>query len=232
MLDSAFFTVCLIVQKLGVFILEEVFSHFGEGPVGEDILIRSCQACRFLAELGEDGVQVVGRAVGHDLGVPDHLGPDLIGDGCGRLAIEPLDIVLDFFGDQLVALTHEDIHGGLGSDHLGHGGHQGWVAQVRTDVGDFLKNRLIEVGPPLLGKLGEEVGEHAARDLVDQGLGLHLEHLDVEDALVDVLVPDGGEVFGQLLENLQVQAGLIAHLAQADVHGLGSRVGCPAAQGG
>ena len=73
-----------------------------------------------------------------------------------------------------------------------------------------------------IGQVGDHVGQHAAGDLVDQGLGIGAHGLGVDAAVVDVLLLHGLEVIVDLVDDLLIQAGLNAQLAEGVVNGLGS----------
>ncbi|CAN4041366.1 DUF1835 domain-containing protein, partial [Dysosmobacter welbionis] len=112
---------------------------------------------------------------------------------------------LGFLGEGLVSLPKDHVHHRLGAHDLAGGRHQGRTAEVLSDPGDLRQHVVVLVLLPGLLELGDEVREHAAGHLVEQGIGVHVQHLGVQGAFV--LEPLGhlAEVHGGLAHLVQVQ---------------------------
>ena len=70
-------------------------------------------------------------------------------------------------------------------------------------------------------ELGNQIGQHAAGDLVEQGVGVHIEDLGVEVAPLFQLFSHAAEVFGGSGHPVQVQSGIPDGAPEGDHQGLG-----------
>ena len=159
------------------------------------------------------------------------LGPDLLVDLAGQGAVLALQHSPGLLGEGLVPLAHDDVHDGLGAHDLGGGGHQRGIAEVLPDTGDLSQHIVVLVLLAGLLELADQVGQHAAGHLVEQGVGVHVQDLGVQGALV--LQPLGhlAEVGGGVAHLVQVQTGIPGGTLQGGHQGLGGGLGGAVGQG-
>lgn len=67
----------------------------------------------------------------------------------------------------------------------------------------------------MLLELGNEVGDHAARNLIDQRAGLGSENIGIEKAGIDALLLDRSKIIGDFFELLVIHIEAVAELARA-----------------
>ena len=77
-------------------------------------------------------------------------------------------IILDFSGDRFVTRASQHIQHGLGADNLRSRCHQRREAQVLAYARDFSQHFIHAVQRTLFLELVGQVGNHAARHLIDQ----------------------------------------------------------------
>ena len=121
---------------------------------------------------GQHRLEQVGRAARDRLLVAEDLLADGRLDRGGGAAVEALDVVLHLLRDQLVALAGDHVEHRLHADDLAGRRDQRRVAEVGADLRQFLVDLVELVERALLLELGAQVGDHAARDVVEQDLGV------------------------------------------------------------
>ena len=154
-----------------------------------------------------------------------------IDGGRGTAVLTPA-VGLDFFAHHLVALAGQYILHSLGSHHLAGGGDQGRIAQFGTDLGGLGQGLVQLIDGVHHFELGDQIGQHAAGDLVIQALGIGGHGDGVESPVGQEVGPDALEEVGHLDEDLVVQVHLVAKLAQGVSQSLGGRLGGAAGEGG
>ena len=180
------------------------------------------------AELVHLGLQQVGGAAGDDLVAADGLLAHFLVDLAGQLAVLAAEQALGLLGNHLVALAGQHVQHSLRAHNLAGGGNQGRIAKVLPHVGDFLQHSVILVLGVGLLQLGNQVGQHAAGHLVQQGVHVHLQHLGVDVQLLG----HAAEVGSGLHQLGHIQAGVTAGALQGGHHGLGGGLGGAVCQGG
>lgn len=145
---------------------------------------------------------------------PEHLRRKLFVYLAGRAAVFAVDIALDLLADGLVPLAEQHVHGRLYADHLRERRDKRRIAEVGTHARRFFEHPVELVDGVLRLELSDEVGEHAAGNLINEGVGLGREHVGVEQAVVGELILDGQEVVVDLFQLLGVHAAVVAHLRE------------------
>ena len=203
-------------------LFDELGGHLGEQGQTQHVLVGLCKAPELLAVLLQLRLQQVGRAAGdHVLRGDARLGPDLRVHLAGELAVLALEHGLGLLGEHLVPLPHDDVHHRLGAHDLAGGRHQGRIAEVLADPGNFRQHVVVFVLLPCLLQLGNEVTEHAAGDLIQQGVGVHSQDLGVQNARVLETLGHLAEMDGGIGQLAQVQAGVADGSLQRCHQGLG-----------
>jgi len=169
------------------------------------------------------------RAAIDRLLIPDDLIPGSGVDLCRRPAIVAPEVILYLFRNDLVASSENDIEGRLSSDDLARGGYQRRVAHLLAYPGDFRENIHVFLFGALLAQLGDEVGEHAARDLEFENI-----HIDTSHAALEtyILFPDISEIARNLRQACQVQTGVALGPVEGAYQRFGRCLGCDQRQGG
>ena len=185
----------------------------GEHRIHEHVFLGARQVADFVFQFGErGGDQGAGRHVGIEHGgVANDLGHDLRIDGTGGLAVVSAQVILHFLGNHAPALAGQDVEYRLSADDLAHGGYQRRIAHFCADLGDFL-HHLVQAVDGILGfQLGNQVAHHAAGNLM--AVHLHMEQ-GGHAALVVVATANFFPVFGDLEQQVQVEAGVITAFLQ------------------
>ena len=94
-------------------------------------------------------------------------------DGSGSLAVIAVDQALELLGNHLVALAQDNVEDSLRANDLAGGGDQRRIAGILTHAGDLSQHIIQLVFLASIFQLLEHVGEHAARHLIQQGVGIH-----------------------------------------------------------
>ena len=147
--------------------------------------------------------QVGGTAGDHVLGGNARLGADFLVDLAGQLTVFALQHGAALLGEGFVPLSHDDVHDGLGAYDLAGGRYQRGIAEVLADAGDLRQHVVVFVLLARLLQLGDQIAEHAAGHLIEERVGVHTQHLGIQDT--GVL-----QTLGHLAE---VDSG-VGHLAQ------------------
>ena len=143
-----------------------------------------------------------------------------------------MDQALELLGDHLVALAQDDVEDSLGADDLAGGGDQRRIACVLTNAGDLSQHFVQLVFLAGILQLLEHVGEHAARHLIQQGVGVHAQRLGADLAVGDVLLAQLCKVCTHDVQLLEVEAGVVIGALQGCDEALGSHVaGVPPLRG-
>ena len=210
--------------------LDELLRHLREEGEGEHILLAAGEALVLLAVLRQLRLNEVGGAAGDDVfGLDAGFGAHLLVDRAGQLAVLAAQHGTGFLREVLVALTEDNVHHGLRADDLARRCDQRGIAEVLTHAGDLGEHVVILILLACLLELGNEVGEHTAGHLIEQGVGVDVEHLGIERAACLEALGDLTEVDGGLAHLAEVQT-RVAHgtLERGDEgfrRGLGGAVG-------
>ena len=125
-----------------------------------------------------------------------------------------MDQALELLGDHLVALTHDDVKDSLGANDLAGRGDQRRITGILTHAGNLLQNILELILLAGVFQLLEHVGEHTARHLIQQGIGVNAQGLLVDLAVGDVLLAQLVEVSADDIQLVQVKAGVVVGALQ------------------
>ena len=135
-----------------------------------------------------------------------------------------MDQALELLGDHLVALAQDDVEDSLGADDLAGGGDQRRIACVLTNAGDLSQHFVQLVFLAGILQLLEHVGEHAARHLIQQGVGINAQGLLVDLAVGNVLLAQLVEVSADNIQLVQVKTGVVVGALQGGDQTLGGHV--------
>ena len=222
----------LLGREAGLAVLEEGHGHLGEGDVAQHVLVALGGGAQLLLGLLKLGLQGVGIAALHHRGVAQDLLLNIGVDGGGSTAVLAAAVGLDLLAHHLVALAGQHILHGLRAHHLAGGGDQRRIAQVGADLGGLGQGIVQLVHGVHHLQLGDQVGQHAAGDLIVQALGVGGHGDGVQGAVGQEVGPDALEEVGHLHQHLVVQIHLVAQLAQGVGQGLGGGLGGAAGEGG
>ena len=163
---------------------QELGGHLGKQGQRQHVLLRLGDVLELLFVGFQLRGDVVRRTAGDDrLRVDACQRPDLRVHLAGQRAVLAPQQSLGLLGEGLV-LAHDDVHHRLGAYDLAGGGHQRGIAEVLADAGNLRQHVVILVLLPSLLELGDQVGQHAAGNLIEQGVGVHPQDLGVQNALV------------------------------------------------
>ena len=200
--------------------LKELCSNSREQCVGEDILFALCSVADLCSVLLKLRLDEVGRTAGDDLVIADALLADFLVHLARQLAVFAAQHALALFGDHLIALTDKNVHNSLRTDDLAGRGNERRVTEVSTDARHFCEHIIVLVFCVCLLELRDKVRKHAARNLIQQRVGI-----DLKDLRVNVqLICNRTEVCGNLAELLKIKAGITAGVLQRGNEGLGCRL--------
>ena len=194
---------------LGIALLEELGGDLREHSVGQDVLFLNRPLCSLSLQLVHLGSEGVSKAAGDGLLVAQDLLGELGLDGSGSLAVIAMDQALELLGDHLVALAQDDVEHSLRANDLAGGGDQRRIACVLTNAGDLSQHFVQLVFLAGILQLLEHVGEHAARHLIQQGVGVHAQRLGADLAVGDVLLAQLCKVCTHDVQLLEVEAGVV-----------------------
>ena len=141
-----------------------------------------------------------------------------------------MDQALELLGDHLVALAHDDVEHSLSANDLGSRGDQRRVTGILTHAGDFGQNFVQLIFLASVLELLKHVGEHAARNLIQQGVGINAQALRIDLAVGDVLFAQFGEVSTHNVQLVQVKAGVIIGALQGGDQAFGRHMGSAQSQ--
>jgi hypothetical protein len=142
-----------------------------------------------------------------------------------------VDQTLELLGDHLVALAHDDVEHSLRTNDLAGGGDQRRVACILTNAGDLGQHFVQLVFLTGILQLLEHVGEHTARHLIQQGVGVHAQALGADLAVGDVLFAQLSKVSAHDVQLLQIQTGIVVGALQGSHQALGGHMAGAKAQG-
>lgn len=209
----------------------EVFARdLGEHDVAEDVF----WALGEVGDLGPGsfhfGLEVVGGAVEDGFFVAEELLEDFGCDSDGGAAVHAAGEVAGLAGDGGVPFAGEDVEDGLGADDLGAGGDEWGIAEVGSDAGVFFEDFGEFVLGALFAELADEVGDHAAGDLVGDDTGVDAKEAGFE---FPVFAADASEVIGELPELFHVEAGrVLGELLEGSDECFGGGLAGSASEGG
>ena len=203
----------------------ELARDLREQGVGQNVLLAAGDVLGLLAVLRQLWLEQVSRAAGDDLVIANALAADFLIYFTGQLAVFAAEQALGFLRDHLVALTGDDVHNGLRADDLARRGDERRIAEVLADAGHLSQNIVIAILLTCLLELAEHVREHAAGDLIHQGLRIDLQDLRIKEAFLLQLVGDLAEVRGSLVQLGKVQPGVAVGALQRRHEGLGCGLG-------
>ena len=221
----------LLGGETGLAVLEEGHGHLGEGDVAQHVLVALGGGAQLLLGLLELGLQAVGEAALHQGGVAQDLLLDGGINGSGSTAVLAAAVSLDLLADHLVALAGQHVLHSLRANHLAGGGNQRRIAHILADLGSLFQHLVQLVDGVHHLQLGDEVGQHAAGDLVVEALGISGHGDGIQSAALEEVGPDALKEVGHLGQGLVVQVNLIAHLTDGVGHGLGGGLRGAAGEG-
>ena len=163
--------------------LKELCSNSREQCVGEDILFALCGLSPISALYfsSSGSMRSAGRQV-MTLSSPMHFLRTSSFTSPGSLPYSPRSMPLALFGDHLIALTDKNVHNSLRTDDLAGRGNERRVTEVSTDARHFCEHIIVLVFCVCLLELRDKVRKHAARNLIQQRVGIDLKDLRVETA--------------------------------------------------
>ena len=182
----------------------ELARDLWEQGVGQNVLLAAGDVLGLLAVLRQLRLEQVSRAAGDDLVIADALTADFLIYFTGQLAVLAAEQALGFLRDHLVALTHDDVKDSLGANDLAGRGDQRRVTGILTNAGNLLQNILEFVFLAGVLQLLQHVGEHATRNLVQQGVGIDAQRLLVDLAIGDVVLTQFVEVSADNIQLVQI----------------------------
>ena len=205
-------------------ILKELRRDLREQGVAEHVLLAGGLIADFLAILVHFRLEQVGRAAGNHLVVANGHLADFLVHRSRELAVLAAQQTLGFVREGLVA-AEQHVHHRLRADDLGGRRDQRRIAEVLANLRDFSQHVVILVHRVELLELADHVGEHAARHLILQRVGVHAQHLARHEPAV--LLQTGGhaaEVRRALVHQLHVQARVVLGALERRAQGLGRRL--------
>ena len=110
--------------QTGVALLKELGRDLREHGVGQNVLLLDGVLGGLGLQLLHLGLKGVGKAAGDRLLAFQDEVTELLLNGRGGLAVIAVDQALELLGDHLVALTHDDVKDGLGTNDLAGRGDQ------------------------------------------------------------------------------------------------------------
>lgn len=194
----------------------------GEQRVGQNILFLFVVLCDLRAILGELGLDEVGRTARDRLFVAEDLFDDLRIGLRRQSAVLASEHALCLGGDHLVSLAADDVEHRLRADDLAGRGDERRIAEILAHVRHFGEHFFVLVECTERFELSYKVGEHAARDLVDERLDVRLERLVGEPTVLFEAIGDVDEVLVDVAEQLEVEPGVVLGALQGCDHRLGS----------
>ncbi|CAM5307517.1 hypothetical protein SSTU70S_05481 [Stutzerimonas stutzeri] len=209
------------LQGAGFALLEELAADVREHGVGQHVLLALGQRADFLAQLVQLGCDPIGRAALDDLLAADGHEAQALAYRRRSLAVAALQVELHLVGDGLVALAGEHVEERLGADDLRGRRDQRRVAEVLAHLRNLGQHFIHAMQRALLLELVGEVGNHPAGHLVDLHAGVDAGEFALE---LVVLLAHRVEVQADLLQQLEIQAGVVRRVAQRGDHRLGARV--------
>src|SRR3989344_5285646 len=216
-------------QGAGSTVFKELAPDIREHGIGQHVFFGLSQAADFLTQFGHLRLDQVGRTHFDDFFAANRLLAQLFVALARRQAVATLQVELHLVGDGFITLTGEDVEHRLGADNLRGRRHRGREAEVFTHPRDFREHLVDAVQRALLFQLVGQVGHHPARHLVDLHAGVHGGELALE---LVVLLAHGVEVQADLLNQRQIQPGVVGAALERGDHRLGTRMaGAPGEAG-
>ena len=142
-----------------------------------------------------------------------------------------MDQTLELLGDHLVALAQDHVEHSLRANDLAGGGDQRRIACILTDAGDLGQHFVQLIFLASILQLLEHVGEHAARHLIQQGVGIHAQALGADLTVGNVLLAQLCKVSAHDIQLLQIQTGVVVGALQGSHQALSGHVAGAKAQG-
>ena len=167
----------------GIALFEELGSNLREHSVGQNVLFLDGILGSFSLQLVHFGGKGISKAAGNGLFALQNKVAEFLLDGSGSLAVVAMDQTLELLGDHLVALAHDDVEHSLSANNLGGRGDQRRVTGILTHAGDFGQNFVQLIFLASVLELLKHVGEHAARNLIQQGVGINAQALRIDLAM-------------------------------------------------
>ena len=135
-----------------------------------------------------------------------------------------MDQALEFLRDHLVAFAHDDIEHGLRADDLAGGRDERRIPGVLTHARDLLEHFVKLVFLAGVLELLDHVGQHAARHLIQQRVGVDAQHLRVDLTVGDVLFAQLGKMLAHDVQLAQIKAGIVVGPLQSGDQTLGGHM--------
>ena len=146
--------------------------------------------------------------------------------GSGQTAVFAAQQALGFLGDHLIALAAQDVHHSLSANDLAGGRYQRRIAKVLAHARYFRQHVVILIHGVSLLELPNQVGQHAARHLIQKRVRIRGKHArGIAPALLGKLIRHLAEIRRDLGKQLQVKAGVAFGSLQRGHHGFGCRLG-------
>ena len=132
-------------------------------------------------------------------------------------------------GDGLIAAIRQDVDDRLGADDLRGRRDQRRISEIFAYPRDLFQHRRHALQCVLLFELIGEIGDHAARDLIDLDA-----RIDAGEVAFELMIALAYliEIHADCLDRFQVQAGVVFGAAQSRDQALGGRMGGAAGHGG
>ncbi len=131
----------------------------------------------------------------------------------------------ELLGYRPIPLTHYDVEHGLGANDLRGRCNQWRIAGIFSDAGYFFQYFGELVGLTCLLHLGNQIGEHAAGNLIHQSIYVHFQHFGIQQTAFDVLIAQRREVFAHFIQFAYMQTGIIGRAGQGSHKGFCGRLG-------
>ncbi len=188
---------------------KELRRHLREHRIGEHVLLLLHIRSSLLAQLIQLRLEGVRKAAGNRLIVAQNLLGEGGVDRRRGLAIVAVNHPAELLGHHLVALAHNDVEHRLGADNLAGRGNERRVAGILAYTRDFRQHLLQLILLTGFLELVEHIGEHTARHLIQQGVGIHAQGLRADLATADIFLAQLGEVRTHDVELIEVEAGVV-----------------------
>ena len=207
-------------------VLKELECYLLEECVGKNVLFLLHIGLDLLSESVKLGSELICGTAINSGGVADDLLYECGIDLHGSLTVLTFNESLEFLGYHLVSLATDNVEYCLSTNDLRGRSYERRIACISSYSRNFLKNLSQLIRLTCLLELRNEVGEHSAGNLVDKCVYVYLEHLGVKQTACEVLLTYGSEVLGDLVELLEVDAGVVLGTAEGCNERLRRRLSC------